>query len=202
MKQNTRTQWGQVSIALHWTVAALILLVQVPVGLIMVSLSQGTLQNVLFTSHKLIGIVIFLLALFRLGWRLTQPVPSLPADLPGWQATSARVTHALLYILLFWMPLTGFLYTALGGYPVPFFGLGDLGKLVPDNKPAAELFEAMHIYSQFILYAVAALHVAGALHHRFQRQDGVFERMLPPAAWPSGGPRVTGEPARYGASRR
>jgi cytochrome b561 len=189
MRHNTGAEWGSVSITLHWLIAGLILLVQVPIGLIMVSLAQGAAQNVMFTTHKLVGITIFLLACFRLGWRLKEPVPSLPADMPDWQATLARINHVLLYAMLFWMPLNGFLYTALGGYPLPFFGLLDLGALIPDSKAAAGLFEAMHVYSQFLLYLLAATHVAGALHHRLQRRDGVFERMLP-AGWRASPPPV------------
>lgn len=178
MRRNTRERWGSVSIGLHWTIAALVLLVQVPAGLTMVALEPGTLQNVLYTTHKNTGLVIFALAVVRLGWRWGHPVPALPADLPIWQAGLARTTHGLLYILLFLMPVTGFLFTAMGGFPVPLFGLYDLADLVPENEPVAEVFEAIHVNLQFALYAVVALHVAGALQHHLVRRDGVLRRML------------------------
>jgi cytochrome b561 len=178
MRRNTPESWGSVSITLHWTIALLILLVQVPAGITMVALGPGTLQNVLYNVHKNTGLVIFALAVIRLGWRSTQPVPALPADLPQWQATAARVTHGLLYLLLFLMPITGFLYTALGGFPVPLFMLYDLARLVPENKPLAEVFKYAHLSLQFVLYAVVVLHVAGALQHHLMRRDGVLRRML------------------------
>jgi cytochrome b561 len=179
---NTTERWGSLSIGLHWTIAALVLLVQVPAGITMVSVDPGTVQNVGYNIHKTTGIVIFLLALVRLGWRWSQPVPILPADLPGWQAKVAATTHVLLYLVLFAMPITGFLYTAMGGFPVPFFGLYDLARLVPENKPAAELFKTAHLTLQWLLYAVVALHVAGALQHHLVRKDGVLRRMLSPTA--------------------
>jgi len=185
MRRNTRERWGSVSIGLHWTIAALILLVQVPAGLTMEAVGRGTLQDVLFTTHKNVGLVIFALAVVRLAWRWAHPVPELPADLPTWQAGLARTTHALLYIVLFLMPISGFLYTALGGFPVPLLGLYDLARLVPENEPLAEVFEAVHVNLQFVLYAVVALHVAGALHHHLVRRDHVLRRMLssvPPAS--------------------
>ena len=178
MRRNTRERWGSVSIGLHWTIALLILLVQVPAGLSMVAVEPGTLQNVLYNVHKTNGLTIFTLAVIRLGWRWTHPVPALPADLPRWQWTLARLTHVLLYLLLFSMPISGFLYTAMGGFPVPLFGLYDLARLVPENKPVAEVFKSMHLTLQFVLYAVVALHVAGALQHHLVRQDGVLRRML------------------------
>ncbi len=105
-------------------------------------------------------------------------MPLLPADLPGWQAKAARITHALLYIVLFLMPITGFLYTAMGGFPVPFFMLYDLAQWVPVNKPVAEVFKWTHLILQFVLYITVILHVAGALQHHFVRRDGVLRRML------------------------
>lgn len=178
MNPTTPERWGTVSIALHWTIAALILLVQVPAGLTMEAVGRGTLQDVLFNIHKNVGLVIFALAVVRLGWRWSHPVPELPADLPRWQAVTARTTHVLLYAVLFLMPITGFLYTALGGFPVPLFMLYDLARLVPENKPAAEVFQIAHLSLQYVLYALVALHVAGALQHHLIRQDGILRRML------------------------
>jgi len=182
MLENTRERWGSVSIGLHWTIAALVLLVQVPAGITMVSVDPGTVQNVGYNIHKTTGLVILLLAIVRLGWRWSNPVPVLPADLPGWQATAARTTHALLYLVLFAMPITGFLYTAMGGFPVPFFMLYDLARLVPENKPVAEWFKLAHLTLQWLLYATVLLHVAGALQHHLVRKDGILRRMLSPAA--------------------
>ena len=68
------------------------LLVQVPAGITMAAVDPGTLQNVCYNIHKTNGIVIFLLALIRLGWRWAHPVPLLPADMPEWQAKLARTT--------------------------------------------------------------------------------------------------------------
>lgn len=178
MVRNTASRWGSISIGLHWTIAVLILLVQVPAGFLMQAVGRGTLQNVLFFAHKNVGLVILILAIVRLGWRWAHPVPDLPADLPRWQAGAARATHFLLYLFLFLMPVSGYLYTALGGFPVPFLGFIELGSLLPTNKPVAEVFEAVHVTAQWGLYAVAALHVAGALQHHLIRRDFVLRRML------------------------
>ncbi len=178
MRGNTAERWGSVQIGLHWTIAALVLLVQVPAGLTMVASGPGTLQNVCYDVHKTTGIVIFLLAAVRLSWRWSQPVPLLPADLPGWQAKTARITHALLYSVLFLMPVTGFLYTAMAGFPVPFFMLINLAQWVPVDKPIAEVFKYAHLSLQFVLYLTVILHILGALQHHYLRKDGILRRML------------------------
>ena len=185
MTGNTTERWGSVQIGLHWVIAALIL-VQVPVAWAMVAVSPGGLQNVLYNMHKNVGVIVLVLAIVRLGWRWAHPVPLLPADLPAWQAMAARVTHVLLYLILFLMPITGFLYTALSGYPVPLLMVWDISKLVTVNKPAGEWFKLAHLSLQWLLYLVVVLHVAGALQHHLVRKDGVLRRMLssrePPVA--------------------
>ena len=177
MTGNTAQRWGTVQIALHWTIAAMIL-IQVPVGFAMVGESPGPTQNALYNIHKNLGVLVFLLALARLAWRLAHPVPLLPSDLPTWQATAARATHFLLYALLLAMPLTGFLYTALGGFPVPLLMAWDVAKLLPVNKPLAEWFQLAHLSLQWLLYATVAVHVTAAYHHHLVRKDWVLSRMM------------------------
>lgn len=182
MLRNTRERWGSLSIALHWTIAVLVLLVQVPVGITMLAMDPGGDQDVAFNIHKTTGIVIFVLAAIRLTWRWANPVPALPADLPSWQRRAARASHTALYLLLFAMPISGFLYTAMGGFPVPFFMLVDLGPLVPLNETAADAFRTMHLTLQWLLYATVLLHVAAALKHHFVHRDAILLRMLSPTA--------------------
>ena len=158
MRANSGERWGSVSVGLHWTIAGLILLVQLPSGLVMGALGRGPLQNALYFTHKNVGIAVLLLAIVRLAWRLRNPGPALPADLPGWQAAAARLTHFLLYALIFVMPVSGYLYTALGGFPVPLLGMVELGGLVGRNKPLADAMGAVHYWSQWLLYAAAAAH--------------------------------------------
>lgn len=182
MLRNTRERWGSVSIALHWVIAALVLVVQVPAALIMLNLEPGASQDLAFNIHKTNGIVIFLLAIARLGWRVSQPLPALPADLPAWQRAAARSSHAVLYLLLFAMPISGFLYTAMGGFPVPLFMIYDVGPLVPTNEALAQRFRAAHVLLQWLLYATVLIHVAAALQHHVVRKDGVLRRMLSSSA--------------------
>jgi cytochrome b561 len=178
MNRNTAERWGRVSIALHWTIAGLILLVQIPAGLAMNRVDPGLLQNLLYDTHKMTGLTVFALAVIRLAWRWANPVPVLPADLPPWQAALARVTHWLLYLLILAMPVSGFIYTAMAGFPVPLFYLVNLADFVPVNKPVAAVAEAVHVNLIWALLAVVVLHVAGALYHHLVRRDGILRRML------------------------
>ena len=187
MNRNTAERWGRISIALHWTIAALILLVQIPAGLTMNRVGPGLLQNVLYDTHKMTGLTVFALVVIRLAWRWANPVPELPADLPPWQAGLARLTHGLLYLLILAMPVSGFIYTATGGFPVPLFYLVNLADFVPVSKPVAAVAKAVHLSLIWALLAVVVLHVAGALYHHLVRRDGVLRRMLSSKARLPGG---------------
>ena len=81
MTRNTPQRWGSVSIGLHWTIAVLILLVQMPAGWIMTDSAPGATQNFFYNVHKNVGLLIFVLAIIRLAWRWSNLVPELPADL-------------------------------------------------------------------------------------------------------------------------
>ena len=153
MTGNSAERWGSVQIGLHWLIAVL-LLVQLLAGWLMTDRQPGELQNFLYTLHKNLGLIVLILAAVRLGWRWSHPVPELPADMPPWQVTAANVTHFLLYLLLFLLPVTGFFYTALGRLPGPVpddlepraAGAGEQapGPVVQDRPPQPALAALPH----------------------------------------------------------
>jgi len=75
-----------------------------------------------FNLHKSAGLTIAAVGLVRLAWRFTHRV-AVPGFLPRWQQRAAQANHALLYVLMLLVPLTGYLGSAFSGYPVRYFGL-------------------------------------------------------------------------------
>jgi len=164
-------------IALHWGVAALIA-VGLPLGLYMHELRLSPLKLQLYSYHKWIGVTVFGLVALRLVWRLVQaPPPAIPV--PAWQARLATLTHVLLYVLMFALPLTGWLNSSASGVPTVYLGLWQLPDLVAASKPAAKLFREIHEVLSNVLLAVVALHVAAALKHHWFDGDDTLRRMWP-----------------------
>lgn len=165
--------------ALHWGLA-LAIIVMLPVGGIMVGegLDRG-LQNVLFILHKNLGVVILLLMVARLAYRAMNPPAPLPAHMPGWQKQAAGVTHILLYVMVFFMAITGYVRVTMGGFPIEGLGAIGLHPLLPRNEAIAEIAKTLHFYGRFVLIAVMALHIGAALHHALILRDGVFGRIWP-----------------------
>jgi cytochrome b561 len=129
--------------------------------------------------HRSLGITIFALTLFRLGWRWRARVPSLPAGLPAMQKAAARVTEYLLYLLLLAQPILGILHTNARGDRVDFYFVAELPAIIGHNRLLAREAIAVHGLVAELLLAVIALHAGAALYHHYVRRDGVLRAMLP-----------------------
>jgi cytochrome b561 len=175
--RNTTIRWGAIAQLFHWIIVILIV-VQVTLGLIAHDL-HGFAKFAMLLKHKSVGITILGLATLRLLWRWMNPTPALPDTLKPWERVAAKVTHAGLYVLLFAMPLTGWANSSAANFPVRWFGLVTLPRLLAPDKIRAEFFEDVHHFLAWCLLAVATLHIAAAMKHHFTLKDDVLKRMLP-----------------------
>ncbi len=164
--------------ALHW-LTAIAVLCGVTLGISMLNVKPGDFQNRLFDLHRSFGALILALTALRLLWRLYSLPPPMTVEMPAWQERAARVTHAALYILLFTVPIVGWVGTSAFGARIPVFGLFELPMLVEQNKPLAEVLLKLHMALALTLCALLVLHIGAALHHHFIRKDDTLRRMLP-----------------------
>ena len=174
------THWGSLAKFFHWTVVLLIL-VQATVGLVMVDLPKRPNVIPVFSFHKSLGLTILLFAILRLVWRAFDRRPQEPATMPHWQVVAARAGHALLYVLLFAVPLSGWLFDSASSLrPLYWWGIVHVPSLTGGaDEQLKGLTRDAHETLFWILAAVATAHAAIALvHHHFNR-DEVLRRMLP-----------------------
>jgi cytochrome b561 len=175
--------YGGGAILFHWITVTLVLLI-IPIGLVMGNLDRGALQDTLFITHESLGLTIFALTVARLAWRWTHPTPEPSRDLSRIEVLASGVNHWLLYLVLLAMPVTGYLLVVLGGFPLTYFGLFAVPRLVAENKPLGEVADATHMALQYLVYVLVLMHVAAALHHHLMRRNDVLGRMLPAARRP------------------
>ena len=142
-------------------------------------LPNGMKKLTLLSRHKSIGITILVLA--ACGSAGAGPIQHrrCPPRSSRTRSTLARATHALLYVLLFAVPLTGWTMSSARGFPVSWFGFFQLPDLVPKSKPLYDALVTIHQTLAWTLVGIVALHVGAALKHHFYLKDDVLRRMLP-----------------------
>lgn len=177
-----------IAIALHWLVATGIV-ANVALAWIWPHLADDAVRPAIDT-HKSIGITVLGLALLRLLWRWTHRPPALPTTYQRWETGLSHLTHWLLYLLIFAMPLSGWImdsaYRDAASHPMRLFGLfpwpriGPVMRLDPATRDRVhDLFGATHVWASYLLYTLVALHVAGALKHEWIDRQPELRRMLP-----------------------
>lgn len=176
------------AILFHWAIAIGVV-VNIALAWIWPNLAHAAVRPAIDT-HKSIGITILGLAIMRLLWRLTHRPPPLPTRYARWERRASHTAHWLLYVLIFAMPLTGWImdsaYKDAAAHPMFWFGLFEWPRIgaILHLDPALrnqvhDGFGAAHSLLAWVVYALVALHVAGALKHQWIDGEAELERMSP-----------------------
>jgi cytochrome b561 len=176
--QSLPTRYGAVAQAFHWIIAALIV-TQFVLANLAEDLPLGVHKLTLLARHKSVGMTILMLAILRLLWRLNHAPPRLPAGMSPLEQKLARATHVGFYVLLFAMPLTGWLMSSAKNYSVSWFGFFTWPNLIGKNDAAFDYLRTTHEILSDALFVIAVLHILAALKHHFWNKDDVLLRMLP-----------------------
>jgi cytochrome b561 len=133
--------------------------------------------------HKSLGLTILVLSLLRVGWRLANPPPPLPATMTRIERKAAKTLHGLFYLLTLGLPLVGWAMVSASplGLPTMFFGLFEWPHIawLAGLGPVEAAFKTAHRAMGYAFIGLLALHVAAALKHHLIDRDDVLARMLP-----------------------
>jgi cytochrome b561 len=163
---------------LHWIVAAGVLAL-LATGAYMVGIAKNTDARALyFNLHKSLGILTagFIVAL--IAWRSRRRVPELPATMARWEKRAAALNHALFYLLMIVVTLSGYLTSSFSKYGPKLFGV-PMPHWGWDDAALRGHFADVHRLAAWIFGTLIALHVIAAAKHLIFDRDGVFQRMLP-----------------------
>lgn len=178
MPQMSNEQYGRFSIALHWLMLALIAAVYACIEL-RVNFPRGSdVREGLKHWHFMLGLTVLTLVMIRAAVRLRGVTPPITPAPPAWMKGFARLGHLALYLLMFGMPIAGWIILSAEGEPVPFYGLV-LPPLVAPDEAFAKSVEEIHSTAGTVGYYLIGLHAAVALLHHYVRRDNALTRMLP-----------------------
>ena len=108
---DTHTDFGSVARFFHWTIF-LMFLFQFGIAMVMTELGkEDPYREIFFMLHKSVGITILFLALSRLLWRKMTPLPDWPGTMTDFDKKLFSYTEWGLYLIMFLMPLSGYVMT-------------------------------------------------------------------------------------------
>lgn len=179
---NTPSRYGAAAMLMHWGMAVL-LAVLTAMGWYMVRLPDAGFDREkigLILAHKSLGMLALLAVLVRIGWRSANNLPRWAAELPDWQKSAAYFVHLCFYALMLALPLTGWLMSSAGGFPVYlWFDRGLLPDLMGNDPALFRFFIDLHRWLAYSLVVLVAAHSGAALVHHFIWRDETLKKMLP-----------------------
>ncbi len=177
----------------HW-LTVLLIAVQVGIGFYMVYRGNDMVwtndkgetktglwdatTNTLYSSHKLLGVILLGLIVLRLLYRFGAGAPKPEPTLTTAQKIGSEANHWGLYALLIAVPVLGWVGVSM--YPaLNVFGMFSLPAIAaPDRAMSEQVFE-YHSIGAIVLLALVGLHFAAAMYHWLIRRDYVLARMVP-----------------------
>lgn len=164
---------------IHWATAVLFIAAML-IGFYCGLQPPGTSpRRELLEVHKSLGMTLLFLSVLRLMVRASTKVPPEPSSFGVLVRLAARLNHVALYLILFAMPLTGYAFSAAGGYSLKYFWTFSWPRLVAGSPRIAHAGEVAHDTLAYVVYAVVALHVAATFWHALVMRDGTLARMWP-----------------------
>ncbi len=174
------SRYTSTAMTLHWLIA-IVIFALFGLGFYMAGLPLSPTKLKLYSWHKWAGVTVFLLVIVRLGWRATHTPPPLPLGMTPPMRWAAGAAHGLLYLLMFAIPLSGWVMSSAKGFQTVWFGIVPLPDLVMKNAELGDRLQALHSILNWVLAAVVVLHIFAALKHHFVDRDDILTRMLPGA---------------------
>ena len=175
-----QSRYSHRQMIVHW-LTALCLVAIIVLAWVMINAKEDTpFADSLYDWHGSFGIVVLVLTALRIVWRFIDKAPPLPASLAPWERALSAATFGLFYVLLLWMPITGYTAAAAAGYSLKFFNLVTIAPLVPKSDKLNSLMNTLHfVYGQWAVYTLILLHAAGVVFNVVGKRNGVLNRMLP-----------------------
>ena len=186
MARTIEQRYGDVAVIFHWLIAFFIIGL-LAIGKYMTSLDDNDpVRFVLTQWHKSFGLTVLFLSVLRLVWRFTHRPPPEIVSIPHWQQRVASAAHTVLYLLMFVLPITGWIMASASPLNIDtvLFNVITIPHLPPfaDLPNKAEIAESFHEYHELagnLLILILLAHIGAALKHHWRDKDNVLLRMLP-----------------------
>lgn len=181
--RNASNRYGPVTKTLHWLTFVLVVN-QFVVAWVMMRLGEGETwaglaQGPLYEWHKSIGLVLLTVFVVRMAWRQFTEYPDWAPNLSAAERRWIGVIERTLYLCLFLMPASGFVFVMAGGYGIVLFGRWDVPFVIDQHETLALVAQWTHVVTAYGLAAALLAHWFVAFRHQVLHRDRYLQRMLP-----------------------
>jgi cytochrome b561 len=171
---NTLAEYGFFSKVLHW-LSAILLFIQIPLGFYLVDLDFGEERITFENIHIILGLTIFYLVIIRLIKNIINPTPKLDVSIFKGQKFLAKMNHVLLYVTILSITISGILKKLYNGESLVII----FKKIkLNNNFELAEIFYDVHVFSNYLMITLIALHILAVIAHKLFFGDNILKKML------------------------
>jgi cytochrome b561 len=143
-------------------------------GFYLVDLDFGEERLTFENIHIIIGLTIFYLVIFRLVKNIINPTPKLNTSIFKGQKFLAKINHLLLYVTILSITISGILKKLYNGESLIII----FKKIkIEDNFELSEIFYDVHVFSNYVMIALIALHVVAVIIHKFFFDDNLLKKI-------------------------
>ena len=174
---NSATHWGLFSRLLHWFTAVAVLFM-LGLGFTMINMRLSPMKLEMFIVHKSIGMLLLVIICIRVVWRLLNPAPRPSSHLSKSQRKLVFLGQLLMYVLLFAIPVSGWVINSASNFPLQWFGLFEIPPITNPSIAVEDYAKTVHFVLICILASVVIMHVTAALHHHWIKRNDILKRML------------------------
>ncbi|MCU7799301.1 MAG: cytochrome b [gamma proteobacterium symbiont of Lucinoma myriamae] len=176
--RNSNTTWGSLSRVIHW-LSAITIISLFALGLWMVDLTYyDSWYRRTPHIHKSIGLLLFFITLFRLMWLWLTIKPAPLQEHTKIEQILAKVTHGILYLLLFSLMLSGYFISTADGRAIEVFNWFEVSAVFPGIEGQEDIAGKIHYTVAISLIVVVSVHALAAIKHHIIDKDNTLKRML------------------------
>jgi cytochrome b561 len=174
----TQERYDRRTIVLHWSTAALVVLLWLSAQIID-WFPQGPSRVNMRSVHISMGVLLAGVLVYRIAWRRFAGA-RLPRVVSPALARFATPIHLVLYALLLAEVVLGLMNVWVRGESI--YNLFAIPSFAPGDRALRRQINGYHEFVANTILIVAGLHAIAALAHHYLWRDGVLRRMWPSLA--------------------
>lgn len=170
-------RFSPITIALHWVVAALLLLI-FGLGVAIAQAANETARTELAQVQNLLGTALFIISIYRFWARVTSFHP-LPVGTPNpVEVIASRSVATALALALVLLPIAVWLSRSAAGEVIDLPGGLALPRLIEPSAQVKYVIDILFNIGATAFLAGLALHLFGAFKNHFVLKNPALKRML------------------------